>query len=205
MKAFILAWLFCIGVVSAAVAEAPASAEFVTAKEATGRSLPPYVVYRHFLGWVSSLGGRDAKANASDVAAVKSSLPSRVELTDKDLRFLRSEALSLSSELQECDRKAAVIIADYRRRATAATQKGEMLPPVPPELPKLQQEKTALVVQRYIKMQANLEANGKEQLQTYLSNEFAPHISITDLLGQQPRRNQVPNEEKLRLESGPFE
>jgi hypothetical protein len=185
--------------------EPPSQEQFVTAHPAVGLSMPSYVLYRHFLGWVNSIGGADPKTNASNFQVLRKNLPEHVELADTDLQFLRSEALLLNSELQDRDSKAALIVAKYRKQAASAVQKGQPLPPVPLELKQLQQERTSVLVQHYVKMQSSLSTIAKLQLDNYLHNEFAPHVSIGEIIRQNSSDHSIAVKERRSRVTSQFE
>jgi hypothetical protein len=189
MKSSIYCLIVLAGTAALAVAQTPIASEFLTAHPAAGQSLPSYVLYHHFLGWVNSIGNSGTDANVGNTRALRNALPARIDLSDKDLQFLRSEAHSLIPDLQARDKKAAAIVSEYRKNASLALERGQPLPSVPPELVRLQQERTAVLVQHYVRMQTSMGREAKSQLDHYLKNEFAPHVSISSIVNHRPANN----------------
>jgi hypothetical protein len=205
MKLFICSVIITLGIAGSAIAQTPTVSDFLTAHPAAGQSLPPYVLYRHFLRWVNSIGGPDAKANVSNIRALRNALPTRIQLADNDLQFLRSEAFSLMADLEIRGKKAALIVAEYRKQASVALQQGRALPPGPAELVQLQQERTALLVEHYVRMRTSLGSEAELQLDQYLKNEFAPHVSISDVVKHKPTNNLLERTRNQSLDPGHFE
>ncbi len=144
---------------------------------ASSKSLPPYLVYRHFLAWVNQLDKDTTASGATD--PYKFAEPfSRANLQPEHLDILRNAAHSLDADLQKHHARAQVVIDQYRKQAKAALAQGQPLPPAPPEIHNLERERTALLVQHYVTFRAALGPDASAQLDQYLGYEFAPHIKL---------------------------
>jgi hypothetical protein len=142
--------------------------------------IPKFLVYRHFLAWVNDLDNKATAAGESD--PYKFAQPfQRAQLTNNDLDALRKEAKALTSDLATHDQKAKIVIAEYRKTAQTAVDHGLALPSAPPEIRQLQTMRTALLVQHMVSLQSALGPEKTAQLDTYLSREFVPHLSLKPL------------------------
>ncbi len=149
----------------------------VTARPATSRPLPPYVVYRHFLAWVVQLDNAATAAGATDPYQFADPF-SRAGLRHQHIDILRAEAHLLDSDLQTHQARAKLIVAKYRSDASALLSTGQSLPAAPQAIRDLQKQKTALLVNHYAKLRAALGPDVSAQLDSYLNYEFAPHITL---------------------------
>lgn len=145
--------------------------------------LPKYLVYKHFLTWISSLDEQSRAQGVSDAYAFSQSFASHAALRKQDLDLLKAEAQSLSDELQAHDQKASRLIADYREKAKAAIQTRKALPPLPSELRDLQRIRTAIIVQHVVRVENGLESPQRAALETYLAREFVPHLRLRSVGG----------------------
>jgi hypothetical protein len=139
--------------------------------------LSRYVIYRHFLTWVTQLDQAAAASGSTD--PYKFAEPfGRAHLQHDQLDLLRNEARKLNADLHEKDASAQVIIAKYREQGKLALAQGKPLPPIPPEISWLEREHTAILVQHYAALRSGLGADATAQLDAYLAYEFAPHIKL---------------------------
>jgi hypothetical protein len=156
------------------------SLEITKVSAAKSKSIPKFLVYRHFLAWVNDLDNKATAAGESD--PYKFAQPfQRAQLTNNDLDALRKEAKALNSDLATHNQKAKMLIAEYRRTAQTAVDHGLALPPAPPEIRQLQTMQTALLVQHMVSLQSALGPEKTAQLDAYLSREFVPHLSLKPL------------------------
>jgi hypothetical protein len=166
------------GVVLLAAQTAPGSLEAAKIPRSKSAPIPKYLVYRHFLAWVTDLD----KKNAGATDAYQFARPfAGAHLENSDLDALRTEARALDSSLAETDGKAKSIIAEYRIKAQNALREGKDLPPAPVELRQLQAMRTALLVQHMVTLRSTLGPEKSANLDAYLSREFVPHISMKPL------------------------
>ncbi len=139
--------------------------------------LPAYVVYRHFLSWVTQLDNAATAAGASDRYQFAQAF-SRAGLQNPQLDILRAAAHRLDSDLQAHKAKAQIVITLYRKQAKAALAEGKPLPPAPPVIHQLERERTAILIHHYTNLRASLGPDISKQLDAYLAYEFAPHIKL---------------------------
>jgi hypothetical protein len=166
------------GVVLLAAQTAPGSLEAAKIPRSKSAPIPKYLVYRHFLAWVTDLD----KKNAGATDAYQFARPfAGAHLENSDLDALRTEARALDSSLAETDGKAKSIIAEYRIKAQNALREGKDLPPAPVELRQLQAMRTALLVQHMVTLRSTLGPEKSANLDAYLGREFVPHVSLKPL------------------------
>jgi len=161
------------------LAQAVRSAVLVN-QESHAQTVPTYLIYRHFLGWVNALDKQATAAGLTD--SVRFAQPfAHAGFTGSDLDFLKKEAKALDTDLQKQDVKANAIITAFRDRAKRASQANQALPAAPAEIHELQAERTALIVQHMVNLQTHLAPEKRAQLDSYMKREFAPHISLKPL------------------------
>lgn len=170
-------WIFLANTVvlmSQTVAPAPTTAETSVPQPA---AIPKHMVYTHFLAMIGDL---DQKANATgETNPYKFAEPFALARFDNsDLDVLRAEARALTNDLATLDRKAKVLIDDYRQRAKAAAGQGKPLPLLPIELSQLQAERTAVSVNHMMTLQTSLGKEKTAKLEAYFARDIAPHVSI---------------------------
>ena len=172
MASLLLAAFFQIGFAQ------DGTAIIVQSQIATGPRLPQYLIYRYFLGWVSALDKQASAAGFEGTYKFAEPFGDHVGLTIADLDVLRTEATALSADLKIQDLKAAAIVAAFRAKAKEAARRSQPLPEVPPEIPRLQAERTALLVQHFVTVKTRLGPVTSSRLDQYLGREFLPHISL---------------------------
>ena len=148
--------------------------------------VPEYLLYRHFLGWVHALDEKASATGARDAYQFAVPFAAAAGLTNADVDTLRNEATALTGELAHHDAQATAIIKAYRAKAIAAAKQGTSLPPVPAEIHQLQQARTAILVQHFVRMQQQLGSETSSRLNRYLTHEFAPHVSEKILAQPKP-------------------
>ncbi len=147
-------------------------------RASTRTGIPAYLVYRHFLAWVSALDRQASASGASDPYKFAEPFATRAGLANADLDLLRNAAQALERAVADHDAEAHAVITEYRSRAQMAAQAGQALPPAPLKVHQLQTERTVLLVQHYQTLRAELGPQTTSRLDAYLSREFAPHLSI---------------------------
>ncbi len=173
----IIFWAF-LGTATSTVsfAQAPSAPAIIPSQISKGPGLSQYLVYRRFLGWVSALDKQ--AAGATNTYQFAAPFAQRIGLADAELDTMRGAARALEADLSSQDAKASAVVAAFRARAKAATLAGQPLPPVPPEIQQLQRERTALLVQHYVKLRIALGQETSSRLDQYLAREFTPHLSL---------------------------
>lgn len=184
MKAQIICGFVGLLMLQFCSAEPTASAVVVTSERSRTTRIPKYLVYRHFLGWMNA-AEKDAEAQSAR-STFTESLAKRTGLETPKLEFLREEAKSLEQDLSVQDARASVVINAYRAKARIAVQLGNRLPPIPTEIDQLERERTAVLVQHYVKIQSTLGSTASTRLDNYLETGFAPHISIKPIAAPRP-------------------
>jgi hypothetical protein len=150
-------------------------------KESRAARIPEYLVYRHFMGWISSL---DIKALNGDIVGmdILSSSLTNEQLGPDDLAIIREEARSLKRDIDRRDNEVRVIVRLYRARATEAARNNATLPPAPPEINRLERERIAVLVNHMVTLRERLGPIKTQQLEAFLSHAFVPHLSLRVLM-----------------------
>lgn len=175
---------FCIagGLISSlGQSSQPTSANIITAQPSEAPRFPRYLVYRHFLSWIDTLDKQAGAAGAPDPYKFAEPFAKSAALSDDELDFLRREAKSMTADLDAHSKRASAAIAIFRARAQAAVAAGQPPPAIPQHIRDLQRERTALLVQRFVHLQAGLKPNTRSSLDGYLDREFVPHLSMKHL------------------------
>jgi hypothetical protein len=160
----------------------PTSQPVITgARAASSPTLPPYLVYRHFLAWVNELDKQATAAGATDPYQFAQPF-SRAGLQHPHLDILRAAAHQLDADLTAQKARAAVIVARYRSDARAAVSQGQPFPPAPAAIRDLDHERTALLINHYATLRAALGPDVSTRLDNYLKYEFTPHINLRRML-----------------------
>lgn len=156
---------------------APDEVKIAGAQPANTQKLPPYVVYRHFLAWINQLDNDAKRSGAAN--PYKFAEPfGRANLQHGQLDALRDAAHRLDADLLKHQARAQLIIDRYRREANKDLAEGKPLPPAPPEIRRLERERTALLIQSYVAVRSALGPEASAQLDKYVDYEFAPHIKL---------------------------
>jgi hypothetical protein len=142
--------------------------------------VPDYVVYRHFLAWVSSTHASTSEVSNTD--DIRAHFADRVRLSDGQLVLLLQEADALDRDLRRQDARAEIIIKKFRKEAQMALDKTGRLPDLPTELRDLENERTALLIHHYVLVRSQLGSEVSGRLDDYLYREFAPHIKLKSLV-----------------------
>jgi hypothetical protein len=146
-------------------------------KKSKSPELPKYLIYRYFLARVDALDKQATAKGVTNPYQFAESFASHAGLADAELDLLREEARTMVADLKMRDERASVTIAAFRAKAKAAVESGQPLPPIPAEIHNLQRERTALLVQHFIKLQTALGRATSSRLDEYLAREFTPHVS----------------------------
>ena len=151
--------------------------KIVPNKISTTERVPKYLLYRYFLGWANSLDEKATAAGVTDSRKFAEPFSRQTDMADAKVDILRRESKLMMNELRAQDVKASVVIRTYRVKAMLAAKLGQPLPPIPEELGRLQQVRTAMLIQRFVRMREQLGPEASSRLERYLTDEFAPHIS----------------------------
>lgn len=139
--------------------------------------LPRYLTYRYFLARVDTLDKQATAKGVTNPYQFAESFASHAGLADAELDLLREEARTMVADLKTQDKRASVTVAAFRAKAKAAVESGQPLPPISAEIHNLQRERTALLVQHFVKLQTALGPATCSRLDEYLAREFTPHVS----------------------------
>jgi len=166
-----------VACLSVSVAQISSSIKIAN-QASTKAGISQYLVYKHFLSWVSSLDKQATAAGATDPYKFAEPFASHAGLTHADVDALRNEAHALDTALNAQDAKAYATIAAFREKAKSAAGAGNALPPSSSEISQLERERTALLVQHYVTLRTALGLDTMSRLDAYLTREFTPHLSI---------------------------
>jgi hypothetical protein len=121
--------------------------------------LPPHVVYRHFLAWVNEVDAAAENSNNNGSEKVAETF-SRAHLSRQHFDDLRGAAHRLDIQLKQHEVRAQLLIKRYRKEAQEALAKGQPLPPAPQQIHDMERERTALLIDSYVRLRAALGRQG---------------------------------------------
>jgi hypothetical protein len=142
--------------------------------------IPKHLIYQHFLAMVSDLDNKAIAAGATDPYQFAQPF-ARAQFQNADLDLMRTEAHALIADLKNVDQKAKLIVDDYRARAKAAASQGQPIPPLPPDLRRLEKERTAVSINHMMTLRTSLGPQTTAHLEAYFAREIAPHLSLRTL------------------------
>jgi hypothetical protein len=154
--------------------------EIVTVGPSASVRIPKHLIYQHFLAMVSDLDNKATAAGATDPYQFAQPF-ARARFENADLDLMRTEARALIADLKNVDQKAKLFIDDYRARAKAAASQGQPVPPLPPDLRRLEKERTAVSINHMMTLRTSLGPATTAHLEAYFAREIAPHLSLRAL------------------------
>jgi len=173
MKTILLAAFLIAGTLTSLPGQSsePASSRILTSQSSQAPRLPRYLVYRHFLAWIDLLEKQASAAGATDPYSFAEPFARSAGLSHDEVDVLRGEAKAMLVDLHIEDRKAATAIAAFRAQAKAGLESGQSLPAVPSAVPDLQRERSALLVQHFVRVRTALNPATAAALDSYLDRE----------------------------------
>lgn len=157
------------------------------ARQSQARAIPEAVIYSILFHYVV-----DVKAQAEEVArsgkdasSLSSHFRRAANLDDRQARILDEIATEVVREVESQNGKAREAIDKFKSQFPGGkVPKGVKLPPPPPELREMQQEKNAILLLGHDKLRAALGEGGYSNLTAYIRAYIAPQITITSIYKQ---------------------
>jgi hypothetical protein len=124
------------------------------------------------------------KLAAQEVAAgknggyIRNYYASTVGLSSSDFQVLHDTALPCRTAVAQQDDAALLVIKDFRTRAAAAHAAGAPLPPAPPELTIMQQQRNNIVLGCVDQLKQKMTSPGFQKLDQFVHQELAKHVKV---------------------------
>ena len=179
---------FCALVGSLALGQTPA--DLSTRPAVPPGRIPLPLLYRHFLAYQNHLDRAAAALNqqGKNGDELRNHFQQKLGFSDDQFSAVRQTALRLETELKEQDAKAKTIVDATRAKFPHTIQTPADLPPVPPELLQLQQERDSLIEKEVASLKAILGASAVNKLDTFLQHDFAPTVTVQSVGPPRSRR-----------------
>jgi|SRR5579859_7264673 len=159
--------------------------------------VPTHILYRHFLAYQSHLDRAAAAAaeqgkNASDL---RNHFQQRLGFSDSQFAFVRAAAVKMDADLAPIDAKARAIIDAVHKQHPGPLKSRADLPPVPPELEQLQQQRDQLIKNEVTALKTALGPKDAAKLDALLQNDFAPNVTVQTIpvSPRDPGRSKAPS------------
>jgi hypothetical protein len=169
--------LFCLLAIPPAFGQAAVDGSSQTGQ---GGRIPLSHLYQHFLLHQNHLDKTAAtrEQQGKDGQWLRNYYQQRLGFKDSEFAMVRKAATQLESDLKQIDTEVQTIIQADRARHPRVLLSPNDLPPVPPRLLELRDQRAA-VIQRYVDSLTSV--LGRElaaKLDAFLEDEFAPNVSI---------------------------
>ncbi|WP_353070121.1 hypothetical protein RBB75_07965 [Tunturibacter empetritectus] len=166
--------LQCSLLLSPAAAQSPTSAPSV----GHGHEVPLEHLYWHFLDYQLFL---DKKADAlppshPDVQMLRTHYQSRLGFNDSQYSLVRQAAQTLAARLKQKDEQAKSVIDAFHHNYPPG--KVLTLPPLPPELSRLQAEREAIISETVVDLKNQLGAKASATMDAFLHKDFLPTVAF---------------------------
>lgn len=175
--------IFCIDIFT--VAKNARSNDRATQPQQQGNqasSIPEPVIYSilfHFVVDVRAQA-KETELSGKDPSSLNSYFRLVANLDDGQARALNEIAAECIAEADKQDRKARDVIDRFRAQfPSGKVHKGTKLPPPPPELQAMQQEKNEILLKYRDKLRASLGETGFENLGKFINEQIVPKVTIT--------------------------
>jgi hypothetical protein len=152
-----------------------------TTPSSAGQQAPPdrilyFVLFDHITKQDQIAAQQTAAGNDGNV--FRNYYQAAIGLTAADFEILHDTALTCRASVAKQDDAAAMVIQDYRARAAAARGQGGPLPPIPSEIPTMQQQRDAMVLGSVAQLQQAMTPAGFQKLVAYVHQELSAHVRI---------------------------
>lgn len=139
------------------------------------------VLYRQFLAYQKHLDtlalNVDQRGKNGD--QFRNHFQDKLGFSSLDFQPVRASAGRLDVELKALDAQAKAIVDATRAKFPQGTAaRPAILPPVPPELTALQQQKNTLIDSEIKTLQSQLGSEKAAKLDTLIHADFAPHVTV---------------------------
>jgi hypothetical protein len=155
----------------------------------TAVSLPPEAqkapvslphLYWHFLVYQNHLDRLAAqrRRQGKDGSWLRNYYQKKLDFTDSEFQAVREAGLRLAGELQQIDSRVQAVIQEARARQPRKLTSPEQLPPVPPELVQLGQQRESVIETEAANLRKALSPESAAKLDAFLQNVFAPNVKV---------------------------
>lgn len=157
------------------------------------RPIPLPLLYWQFLAYQNHLDRAAAtlEKQGKDGTWLSDHFQRKLGFTDEQFAQVRNTGLRLESKLQKINAKAEVVIQATRAKYPHATMsQPETLPPVPPELIRLQKEHDQIIQNEVTNLKGQLGPAASAKLDSFLQQQFSR--TVTTRTVQLPRHAHDP-------------
>lgn len=172
-----------------------ASAAHGTRQSPRPASAPEQIVYRQFLHHLMALKERagEIERQGKNGKSLRSHYKDEIGLNDEQANILDQIAADCDREVAALDARAKKIIdAAHARYSNGIVSDGQQLPPPPPELRKLQEQREMIIMRARYRLRTALGEHGFQQIDDYIKLNFAKNIKPAQLSTQQLASPQPP-------------
>lgn len=143
-------------------------------------TVPDHALYFFLFDHISN----QDKLAAQEIAAgkngdyIRNYYETAVGLASPDFQSLHDTALPCRAAVATLDDAATLVIKDFRAKAAAAHTAGTPLPPIPPELTTMQQQRNATVLGCVDQLKQKMTQPGFQKLDQFIHQELAKHVKV---------------------------
>jgi len=136
-------------------------------------------LYWHFLDYQRFLDRRadDLEKKGQSGTETRETLQRKLGFNTYQLTLIREAAQKMADDLKKKDAQAKVIIDDFRKKYPPNQPLTGPLPPPPPDLAKLQQEREDLIEQHVATLKTELGPDASQKLDSFLLKDFAKTVT----------------------------
>lgn len=147
------------------------------ARTSTRAPLPR--LYWHFLDYQRFLDRRadELEKKGQSGTETRERLQRKLGFNTYQLTLIREAAQKMADDLKQKDAQAKVVIDEFRKKYPPNQPLTGPLPPPPPELATLQQERENLIEQHVATLKTELGPEAAQKLDSFLQKDFAPTIT----------------------------
>jgi hypothetical protein len=140
---------------------------------------PLYSIFFHYVVDVKKHAD-ELKLSGKDDSFMRSYFQREARLDDRQARALDDISSEVLREVEQQDRKALAVIERFSTQFPGGkVPKGMTLPPPPPELQVMQQERDAMLLKGRDRLRAILGEGGFKNLENFIIVNIKPKIKIT--------------------------
>lgn len=147
------------------------------ARASTRAPLPR--LYWHFLDYQRFLDRRadELEKKGQSGTETRETLQRKLGFNTYQLTLIREAAQKMADDLKQKDAQAKAVIDEFRKEYPPDQPLTGPLPPPPPELAKLQQEREDLIEQHVATLKTELGPDASQKLDSFLLKEFAKTVT----------------------------
>jgi hypothetical protein len=161
--------------------------------------VPQYIIYRQLFRHVVELKKKaeEEERNGRDGAVLRSLYKRNAKLNDAEATILEQIAEESDAQIAEFDGRAKKIIDEARAQHRGGElQPGETLPPPPPELGILQEQRNTAVLQARDRLRAIFGEEEFDRFDKFVQRDVAPKIKPVQLGLPRPLLMNSPRQQK---------